>query len=97
MTHFFIADDAILKTEFTIDGVAQTPLSGTVKIVDEDNNITVAAGTPVSGIVDTVASYNFLNAAVGNYAILWTLDFGTAKVTRGFYFRVDEKLYENVD
>jgi len=97
MTHFYTSDDIPLKIEFAVNGVAQNPTTATVKIVDENDVVVVAEGTPVTSIVLSIATYDFLNAAEGNYAIFWTLDFGDAKPTRAKYFRVDTKLYGKVD
>lgn len=97
MTHNYVGDNIPLETEFTLLGVAQTPDSGTVEIIDSDNNVIVAAGTAVTAITATVASYDFNNVAEGDYVIFWTLVFGNAKPTRGIQFRVVTKKYENID
>jgi len=97
MTHNYVGDDVVLKTEFTIEGAPQTPLTGTVEIIKDDNTVVVASGTAVTAITLTVASYAFNAAAEGDYVIFWTLDFGDDKRTRGIPFRIVPKKYENID
>lgn len=97
MTHNYVGDDVVLKTEFTIDGVAQIPLTGTVKIIKCDNSVVVNEGTAIDGVSGTVASFTFANATEGDHVIFWTLDFGADKRTRAVHFRIVTKDFENID
>lgn len=91
---FYVGDDVTFRGSFKIDGVAQTPDSGSAKVqIWKIGNTTATIAETAASISGTQLRYQYTPLAVGTYTLFFycTFNSGADKRTGVIEFLVRKK------